>query len=321
MDRRFLAGLAAALLLASGCGSDDDAPSAAPGPTASSSSTTSASAPPAVPSDLPAAVYRATTPCDAITRPVPTMAPGAQCEMATWRVELGVDGRYTLDAAYGMAQPNTLGIRDGGTKVQLAGTYAADRGIVTLSTDDPAVSVRFLRVGEDLLHLIDADDELVVGNGGWAYTLNRDGKAGRHTPLVTPVFDEGRTPGGGVFEGRTPCTEDVKAFTPNLVPDCSRLKWRLTLRQNAGGAPAGYVSGVVGREDATEGTWTIRRGLPGFPDAVLYELCPAAPPGVTGECRKLRLLLVGGRHLFMLAADNKLLVGDNYWSYTLSRTE
>jgi hypothetical protein len=270
---------------------------------------------------VPAAVYRATTPCDGITRPVPMMAPGAECELATWRVELGVDGRYTLDAAYGMSEPNTTGIRGGGTKVHLDGTYGAENGVITLSTDDPALTVRLLRIGVDVLYLLGPDKHLVVGNAGWSYTLNRDGKAGRRSPLVTPVFDEGGTPGGGVFEGRTPCTADVKPFTANLVPDCSKLKWRLTFRQNAAGKPAGYTSGVVGRDDAREGTWQIRTGLAGFPDAVVYELCPAAPAGADGKCTKLALLLVGGHHLFMLGAGNELLVGDERWSYTLSRIE
>jgi hypothetical protein len=77
---------------------------------------------------------------------------------------------------------------------------------------------------------------------------------------------------------------------------------------------------VAGRDDAREGTWRIRTGLPGFPDAVVYELCPAAPPGADGQCTKLALLLVGGHHLFMLAG-NELLVGDEPWSYTFSRIE
>jgi hypothetical protein len=321
MRRALATAVILALFALPSCSGDDEPGSSTLPTPAATGSPTIAGSPD---SPVPAAVYRATTPCDAVTRPVPTMAPGAECEMATWRVELGVDGRYTLDAAYGMSQPNTTGMRDGGTKVHLAGDYAAENGVIRLSTDDPAVTVRFLRVGADVLHLLGPDDALVVGNAGWSYTLNRDGKAGRHTPLVTPVFEEPGSPGGGVFEGRTPCTEEVRPFTAGLVPGCSKLKWRLTLRQNAAGKPAGYVSGVVGRQDASEGTWRIETGLAGFPDAVVYELSPAGASG------RLSLLLVGGRHLFMLAPGHGdtsagpkrvLLVGDELWSYTLSRTE
>ena len=261
------------------------------------------------------ATYRATTPCDPVTRPVPGMAPGAQCEMATWKLDLGGDGRYTLDAAYGMSEPNTLGMRGGGTSVSLAGTWSSKQALITLATDDPAVVVRLLQVGSDLLHLVGADGRLLVGNAAWSYTLNRAGEAGRRAAVVSSTYDEQRGPGGGVFEGRTPCTEEVKAFTADLVPGCGRLKWRLTLHQTAGGQPAGYVTGVVGRSDATKGEWRIRRDLAGFPAAVVYEIRPS------GSGRSLAMLLLGGRNLFMLGPDRQLLVGDENWSYTLSRTD
>ncbi len=48
-----------------------------------------------------------------------------------------------------------------------------------------------------------------------------------------------------------------------------------------------------------------------------YELA-RPPPRAT---QRLPLLLVGGEHLFMLGAGDELLVGDELWSYTLSRIE
>lgn len=261
------------------------------------------------------AIYRATTPCDVITRPVPRMAPGARCEMATWNLNLRGDGRYTLDAAYGLSEPNTLGMRNGGTPVSLAGTWSAEQDLITLATDDPMVAVRLLQVGSDLLHLVGADGRLLVGNGAWSYTLNRVGEAGRRTAVVASTHDGTSGPGGGVFEGRSPCTAEVKPFTQDLVPGCSRLKWRLTLRLDASRQPAEYVSGVVGRSDATKGEWRIRLGLAGFPAAVVYEIRPS------GSRQWLALLLVGGNNLFILGEDRQLLVGDENWSYTLSRTD
>ncbi len=307
--RSALFALTAVLLAACGDGSSDaTAPDAAP--TAGST----ASAGPGA-ADIPAAVYRGTTPCDSITRPVPTMPAGAKCEMATWRLDLRVDGRFELAAAYGMPQPNSSGIRNGGTPVELTGIYGAEDDVIRLSADDPGVTIRLLRVGEDVLHLIGRDGRLLVGTAAWSYSLNRDGSSGRRTPVVAATYDEPGRPGGGVFEGRTPCAPELRAFTANLVPGCERLKWRLTLRQNAAGDPAGYVSGVAGRKDAIEGTWRIRRGLPGHQDAVLYELRPA------GAAARLTFLLVGGHHLFLLGPGQQLLVGDQSLSYTLSRNE
>ena len=303
--------VALTLVLLTACDDDskDDTTSSPPGPVA----TTTASFSPES-AGAGGAIYRATTPCDAVTRPVPAMAPGAQCEMATWKLNLRADGRYVLDAAYGMSEPNTLGMRQGGTSVSVAGRWSSERDLITLATDDPAVAVRFLQVGSDLLHLVGADGRLLVGNAAWSYTFNRAGEAGRQTAVVASTYDEPGEPRGGVFEGRTPCTAEVKAFTADLVPGCGRLKWRLTLRQTAGGQPAGYVSGVVGRSDAMEGEWRIRRDLAGFPAAVVYEIRPF------GSRQWLALLLMGGQHLFLLGPDRQLLVGDENWSYTLSRT-
>jgi len=192
---------------------------------------------------------------------------------------------------------------------------SAEQDLITLATDDPTVAVRLLQVGSDLLHLVGADGRLLVGNGAWSYTLNRAGEAGRRAAVVASTFDESGGPGGGVFEGRTPCTAEVKPFTEDLVPGCSRLKWRLTFRLNAAGQPAGYVSGVLGRSDATKGEWRIRRDLAGFPAAVVYEIRPS------GSRQRLALLLVGGKNLFILGPARQLLVGDENWSYTLSRTD
>ncbi len=314
-ERAAVVALTIVLLTACDADSSDDATRSTPEPVATStaSSTPKSLGTPGA-TRTTGGIYRATTPCDAITRPVPAMAPGAQCEMATWTLNLRGDGRYALDAAYGMSEPNTLGMRHGGTSVSLAGTWSSEQDLITLATGNPGVAVRLLQVGSDLLHLVGADGRLLVGNAAWSYTLNRAGEAGRHAAVVASTYDEPGGIRGGVFEGRTPCTAEVKAFTADLVPGCSRLKWRLTLRQSAGGQPAGYVSGVVGRPDATKGEWRIRRDLAGFPGAVVYEIRPS------GSRQWLALLLVGGKNLFMLGPDRQLLVGDENWSYTLSRT-
>lgn len=307
ITRRWSVALALSSLLLAGCG-DGSSDTAGPPLPIGSASTGPTSA------EVPAAVYRGTTPCDGITRPVPTMPAGAKCEMATWRVDLRVDGRYELTAAYGMPAANKRDLRGGGTTVELSGTYGREDKVIRLRTDDPGISLRFLRVGEDVLHLIDPDGRMLVGNGDWSYSLNRDGRSGRRSPVIAASYDEPGAPGGGVFEGRTPCAPELRTFLAKLVTDCKQLNWRLTLRQNAAGEPAGYLSGAVGRSKLA-GAWRILRGVPGHPDAVVYELRPA------GKAVRLRMLLVGSQNLFLLGPGQQLLVGDEYLSYTLSRNE
>lgn len=317
---RVLLALAAAMaLVLSGCASNGDPVAAGPAAAATGSpnpatASGSSSPPTAGAVEVSDTAFEGTTPCDGVTRPLPQIPAGARCELAIWRVDLAGDRTFELAASYGLTEPNTNGIRGGGTKVAMAGTWAEAGGVLRLLADDPALSISFLRVGDTVLHLIDRDGRLAGGDGGWSYTLNATDNAGS-SRLVTATHDEPGTPGGGVFEGRTPCAEQLKAFTENLVPDCSRLTWRLTFRQDAAGEPAGYVSGVPGRAGSTTGMWRIARGLPGHPDAVVYRLRPKG-----GE-DELALLLLGGRHLFILGAGSELLGGNGLWSYTLSRTD
>jgi hypothetical protein len=70
-----------------------------------------------------------------------------------------------------------------------------------------------------------------------------------------------------IYEGRTPCP----------VADCPRLKIGLVRYHDAKeSAPTTYWLGVVGTQGndrvVASRTWTTRRGVRGYPDAVVYEL-------------------------------------------------
>lgn len=271
--------------------------------------------------DAPVAgVFEGVTPCDAAKRTLPQIPPNAECDMAVWRVTFNTDSTYTLNASYGMSQPNSPNIRGGGTQVIMQGKWTAENGIIRLSTSDPKISVSFLKVSNDLLHLLDGEGKMRVGHGAWSYTLNRtggDGAPGRSFVIPTARAEEKQSGVSmlGVFEGRTPYLDSLKAFTADLVPGRTRLKWRITLYQDpATGEPARYVSGVEGRADSQEGTWTFTRGTSGQPNAVVYQLRPK------GSNKTLSFLKLDDNHLFMLDEQMNLLVGSRSWSYTLSRT-
>jgi hypothetical protein len=273
---------------------------------------------PQLQSDSPiTGVFEGITPCDKAARPLPQIRSDADCEMAIWRIVFGPNSTYELSSSYGMAQPNTTGIRNGGSKVTMQGAWVAPTPtIIRLGTDDPAISVSFLRVSEDILHVLDGNGRMMVGNAGWSYTLNRtDPSPDASSVVLTGVVPEGSiAPITGVFEGRTPCHNSLTGFTANLVPGCGRLKWRLTFYQDpTTGNPTSYVSGVMGRADALEGSWSIVRGTHSNPDSVIYQLTPA------NEGRKLSFLKLGDNHLFFLNDEMTPLVGDNLLSYTLSR--
>src|SRR5205809_1101597 len=79
--------------------------------------------------------------------------------------------------------------------------------------------LRILEINTNLLHLLDADNQLLTGNGGWSYTLNNNAAAvsdavyvnARSTQLEDSI----------TFAGRSPCA------VPGVVPAgklCYKLK-------------------------------------------------------------------------------------------------
>jgi hypothetical protein len=206
------------------------------------------------------------------------------------------------------------------------GTKTDPKAIVyQINPDDPQSTVSFLKVSDDLIHVLSSEKTLLVGNGAWSYTLNRmDNQSPTQIHEGSPPEPPTRPPqpampGGssvfGVFDGRTPCHEVVFEFTNTTpFPDCLKIKWRLTLYQdNATGAPSTYL--YMGTSQFREGSWAIIRGMEGDPDAVVYQLQPNDTQG------PVSFLKVDENHLFLMDRAMNLLVGNELFSYTLSRVD
>lgn len=131
-------------------------------------------------------VFVASTPCSAGTRPLPGIPPEAECELIKWELKLfkgkskQSPGVYTLDCNYGMPKQGTKGFINGGKSLHKAGKWITVKGgtnpsaiIYRLDFDKPRVSISFLRLSENLIHLLDDHQQLMIGNGAWSYTLNR----------------------------------------------------------------------------------------------------------------------------------------------------
>jgi hypothetical protein len=97
------------------------------------------------------------------------------------------------------------------------------------------------------------------------------------------------------------------------TPDCLKIKWRLTLYQDDTGAPTTYLS--IGTSTFREGSWEIVRGLDGDPDAVVYRL------HLDDAQQPVSFLQVDENHLFLMDRAMNLLVGNELFSYTLSRVD
>lgn len=298
-----------------------------------------------VPSPIPAGsslrgVFEGITPCSSLTRPLPQIPADTDCELMTWKIILyqdsatGTPTSYALESAYGVSQANTTSPAGGGNKISMEGNWTIGKGtkidpeaeVYQLHSEDSQVAVSFVKISEDILHVLNGDETLMLGNAAWSYTLNRtdnrspapiDGPVSSGPEANRPPIPE--TPPGstvlGVFEGRLPCHEVVfDVLNVASFPGCLKLKSRLTLYQDQEtGAPSAYM--YMGTSTIREGTWTILRGMAGNPDAVVYQL------NLNGSQRSVSFLKVDENHLFLLDEDLNLLVGNALFSYTLSRIE
>ncbi len=130
--------------------------------------------------------FVASSPCSEGSRPLPGIPANAECEFINWKLRLNGEeakpANYTLTYTWGMSKPGTSGFMNGGTTVIMQGKWSASKGtatdpnaiVYTLDPDKPANSIHFVKLTDQLLHLLDKSKRLMVGSPAWSYTLNRE---------------------------------------------------------------------------------------------------------------------------------------------------
>jgi hypothetical protein len=267
------------------------------------------------------------------------LATNAECHYIKWQITLltnqssGMPATYNLVAQYYVPARNNPNQSAEGPKVTSQGTWklvnrtksSSAAAIYHITAEKSKRSLSFVKVSENLLHLLNPDGSLMIGNGGWSYTLNRADQAEKPVdaslavsapdmsykmaPLATgpTVF--------GVFEGRSPCHGIARELKLPQHAGCTKVKWRVTLYQDPKtAAPTTYkVEGTLHRQNAREGTWSIVRGAKTDPNAIVYQLNPTPTESAL-------LLLKGDDNvLFFLNQDREPMVGHAEFSYTLNR--
>lgn len=282
--------------------------------------------------------FVATSPCDAVSRAALKIPPTANCEMIKWHLTLFEDAKtftpttFELNCVYGLPEQGTLGLSKGGTNVGWKGKWkivpGTDGAVYELDLGVPNGTVSFLRVDHSLLHLLDQNKSLAIGNAGWSYTLNRTGDLRRNlkqaagtsqSQLASPITYTSQITTDssmlGRFVGRSPCQDVARELSRAVTPDCIKVKWDLTLYQDPNTlTPTSYkLRGTFFRERIREGKWSIVRGTKTNPNAVVYQLDPDKSQG------SLFLLKADSDILFFLDRDRNFLVGNSNFSYTLNR--
>ena len=251
-------------------------------------------------------IYRGSTPADTVIRSFLGIPLPDSVDFIRWKLILR-ENQYHLQCNYGIGKPNTNGFINGGKKIELTGALRKEKNYYQFQNKDKTLNVAELNA--DLLHLLDADNSLLVGNGGWSYTLNNITPSGTDQINIAPqqiVLKDSIA-----FEGRTPCN------VPGVIApgtECYKLKWYIVLYSNAEKKESGNykVYGTTWRkEGARTGKWKINSGKNG---RIIYQL-------IDDKGNGFLYLLKADEHILVFTdANGKLLVGDGDFSYTLNNT-
>ncbi|ACT96553.1 hypothetical protein Dfer_5360 [Dyadobacter fermentans DSM 18053] len=131
--------------------------------------------------------FVAATPCGDVPRHQLGIPADLECEMIKWRLTFRRDPRrqgrddFRLQYTYGMTKPGTRGFMNNGTSNEISGTFritenkgaTTGRYIFTLQPTGSKTPIAFLQLNEHLLHLLDQQGHLMIGNAGFSYTFNK----------------------------------------------------------------------------------------------------------------------------------------------------
>jgi hypothetical protein len=282
--------------------------------------------------------FEATSPCNDVVKEMLGIPADFKCEMMKWKLILFNDAKnnpstFDLVYTYGIAKQGTRGFTEGARTIELKGKWTIEKSnsknsdvIITLIADNSPVTLSFLQPGQNLLHLLDKDKELVNGNAAWSYTLNRTDPVTVSTAKFVPRLVSSTqllaiSDTAGIFYGRTPCDKGLREINNISAAGCQIIKCRLVLLQDPNThTPTNFIIQTiyVGKGDnryTVTGSWKVLEGTIDNPAAAVYQLLPA-----NGKSQnQLLLVRADDNILYFIDNDTQLLVGDSYSSYTLNR--
>jgi hypothetical protein len=223
-----------------------------------------------------------------------------------WKIVIR-DKQYKIHCNYGIGQPNTNGFINGGVKVDIDGECLKNKNYYEFRNGSK--TLKAVELNTDLLHLLNIDNSLLIGNGGWSYTLSNIKPSNTDQVSITAapsIFKDSIS-----FEGRTPCN------VPGVIEPgrlCYKLKWYIVLYAEAKMNKQGRYK-VLGtpwrKEGGRTGNWKIITGKNG---RTIYQLNNEKGNGF------LYLLKLDEHILVFTDAEGKLLAGDEDFSYTLNNS-
>jgi hypothetical protein len=271
-------------------------------------------------------VFVGCTPGDDLIKSQLGIPKEAIIDFIKWELTFGNSNRNTfiLNIVYGESQPNTLGFKEGGNKKSYQGEYriSKDNGneIYQLKSTSFKTEIALIKLNANIFHLLTPQKQLMLGNGGWSYTLNNKipDKNNYSLPTLTnatAVLND--TSLQVIYDGRTPCQDFAAENNLSVNQSCFKLKWKLILSKDPKTLqPTTYtLKRTNSRETDITGNWTIIKGSTSNPNAIILQLDPDKPSQTVS-------LFVGDENvLFFLHKDKNLFVGNDNFSFTLNKRQ
>ena len=248
--------------------------------------------------------YTASTPASSIVRAFLGISLTDSIDFIRWKLSL-TDLKYSLECNYGISKPNTNGFNNE-KKIALSGNVKRENNNYILENGKNVLQLA--KLNANLLHILNNDNTLLIGGGGWSYALNNI--APTATNQINLTAKQSVLKDSIVFQGRTLCG-DFSINRPSQ--NCIKMKWLILFYANKN-EPTTYLlnrSNMLPLEyPGKKGTWKIIAGKDG---RIIYELTPDK-----GTIPTYLLKLDEGVLIFTDAKGN-LLVGNHDFSYTLNR--
>jgi hypothetical protein len=269
-------------------------------------------------------VYFGCTPGDDLIKSQLDISNGTIIDFIKWDLTFDNSNRNTfeLNIAYGESQPNTLGFIGGGHKKSYQGEFGISKSnnnkIYHLKSSGFQTEITMIKINENIFHFLTPQKQLMVGNGGWSYTLNnKTPKKDNYSlpTLINSITVLEDTSLQVIYDGRTPCQDFAAENNLTVNQSCFKLKWKLILNRDPKTLkPSTYtLKRTNSRESNITGNWAIIEGINSNPNAIVFQLDPDKPNQTIS-------LFVGDENvLFFLHKDKSLFVGNDNFSFTLNR--
>jgi len=112
--------------------------------------------------------YTASTPAAPLIRTLLGISLTDSIDFIRWKLSL-TDQKFSLECSYGVSKPNTNGFYDE-KKVLINGIAKRENNNYILENVNHIL--KLAEINANLLYILNKDNTLLIGGGGWSYALN-----------------------------------------------------------------------------------------------------------------------------------------------------